>query len=750
VTWLRLVPNADNWRVASRLILLVAIPAVLGLTLAGLTVASSLGSAHAYAQVSRNAVLAQQVTGLAQALENEQATGALFIANGRPPSGLPALGRQYAATGAWAGRVRRLAAQLDRGQPPARTRASVTSALRSIAALPALRRETARGPATPLQVSNGYAAAITGLFPVVDGIADLSSNATLITSVRALGSLARLTGQVAQQQAVLGSALAAGRLEPAALTALAVAQSQEGTDAAAFQGSATTEEGWALARTLAAPQARQATAVEQRATASGAGPLALGPQASGQWQAGTSYTLGWLRHAGQQLARWITADAQAQQRSATRFALLIGAAAVAGLLLTVLLALLIVRSVVRPLRRLEAAALDAAASGLPALAPLAAPLDVAAGGEIGEVARAFGRLHAEAVRMAGEEARLRDSVGVVVASFFRRSHPLYDRLLELVDNMELGEEDHERLARLFEIDNLATRMRRHSDTALVLAGHQTPRRWTQPVPLVDVLRAAASEIEHYDQVSIDVQSDVQVSDEAAVDIVHLLAELLENAISFSTDSDPVSVSGFLDAGGEALIDITDSGPGLADDFLGWLNWQLAHPEPADPAVARQLGLFAVAHLAARHGISVVLTHAPGGGTTAQVRLPPEMVRTGALPWNGASRLEATSNSINKAAAVAADPRQPAPQLTAAPIAEPDDAADMPEPEPERAAPTGPLPIFDSIRSELPRRVPPPGPPGPPAHQRLASFQQGSRRARATAQLERETDEPAAEQSADGD
>jgi signal transduction histidine kinase len=785
--------------VASRLALLVAVPAIIGLTFAGLQVSSSLSSSAAYAQVSRNAALAQQVTGLAQALEAEQAAAASFVAQGRPAASLPALDKQYASTGAWARRVRRQAAQVDRAQPPARTRASTARALASLAALPALRRETAGGPAAPLAVTSGYATAIAALFPVVDDIGDLSDNAVLITSVRALGSLARLTSQVAQQHAILGAALAAGRLEPAALTALAVAQAQEGTEVTAFQGAATTEEGWALTRTLAGPQARQAAAVEQRAVAAGPGPLALGPRASGQWQAGMSYTLGWLRHAGQQLTHYITVDTRNQQRGATTSALLAGGAGLAGLILTVLLALLIVRSVVRPLRRLEAAALEAADHRLPAeiralttgaeagLPALAAPIDVDAGGEIGEVARAFGRLHAEAVRMAGEEARLRDSVGVVVASFFRRSHHLYDRLLRLVDGMELAEEDPERLARLFEMDNLATRMRRYSDTALVLAGHETPRRWTDPVPLVDVLRAAASEIEHYDQISIDVQSDVQVDDEAAVDIVHLLAELLENATEFSPDGTPVSVSGFLEPDGEALIDITDTGPGLPDDFLGWLNWQLAHPQPADATVAQRTGLFAVAHLAARHGISVVLTRPSGGGTTAEVRLPPEMVATGSLPWNGASKLEATTGTINGASAVAADPHHSAPQLPAGPPAAGDGGADVPGlPGPDQAipdgvpltlsapvlspaaqpdaadqAPSGPLPIFDSIRSELPRRVPQPGPPpdtagrdAPPAaspesaragHHRLASFQQGSRRARVTAQLERD-----AEQTADGD
>jgi signal transduction histidine kinase len=789
-----------NWRVASRLILLVAIPAILGLTLAGLRTASAMSSARSYAKVTQNAALGQQVAGLAHALESERTGAAVFVADGRPASGLAALARQYAATDARAASVRRLVAQLDRAQPPARTRASAASAVASIAALPGLRRATAQGPASSLDVTTGYTTAISGLFPVVDGIADLGDNPVLITSVRALGSLARLTDQAAQQQAILGAALAGGRFEPGALMALTVARAQQATDVATFQGSATAEESWALTRTLNGPQARQASAAEQRAIAAGDGALAIGPQATAQWQDGSAYTVGWLRHAEQQLTRWITADAQNQQRSADTSALLTGGIALAGLLLTVLFALLIVRSVVGPLRRLEAAALDAADYRLPAEvralaagedsgpAVLAAPIEITAGGEIGEVARAFGRLHQEAVRVAGEEARLRESAGAVVASFFERSHPLHDRLLRLIDSMELSEDNPDLLARLFQMDNLATRMRRHSDTALVLAGHQSPRRWTEPVPLVDVLRASASEVEQYDQIAIDVQSDVVVSDEAAVDVVHLLAELLENATSFSPGSAQVSVSGFADSDGEALIAITDEGPGLPDDYLGWLNWQLAHPMPADATVVHQMGLFAVSHLAARHGISVVLTRPPEGGTTVQVRLPADMVATGAQPWNGASRLEATHGRINGrdngASAVAGDPHHSAPQLPAGQFAAEDGATEnratedraaedraadaaltlgAPVPAPaldDSPAPTGPLPIFDSVQSALPRRISrasalaatpadrelPPAPSPESArdgHRKLASFQQGSRRARATAQLEREA-EPSAE------
>lgn len=684
----------------------VLIAAILGLTLAGLQVSSAATGAGAYRQISSLAVLGQQVSGLTQALETERTAAALFIAAGQPAADLAALHRQYASTEARAARVSRLL-RLGRPHAPARTRASGAAALASIDELAGLRRETAQRHASPLQVTSGYAAAIAGLFPVVDDIADRSGNPVLVSTVRALGSLSRLTDQASLQQAILGAALARGRFEPGALTALTIARAQESSDLVAFRDSATAQESWALARTLDGPQPRQARAVQQAATAAGDGALDLGPGAAAQWQAGTSYTIGWLRNAEQQLGGWVTAYARAQQRQAARSAFVTGGVTLAGLVVVLLVALLIARSVVRPLRRLEAAALDAAESRLPAeidavtaegetrRALPAVPVDVSSVDEIGQVSRAIDRLREEAVRMAGEEARLRDSTSVIVAGFFRRSHYLNDRLLQLVDSMEIDEDDPERLGRLFQADSLATRMRRHSDTALVLTGHEPPRSWTEPVSLVDVLRAAASEIEQYDRVAIDVQAGVWVSENSAVDTVHLIAELLENATLCSPETTQVIVSGFLDAGGGVLIGVADAGPGLPDEHLRWLNWQLAHPAPADVQVAQQMGLFAVSHLAARHDISVVLTRAPGGGTTAEVGLPADLISQGAGPGTGAAELGPDYGRDGEPApALTADPLSFVHRIAAAPPPGDSDSADATrDAGPE--APVTDVPVQDS-------------------------------------------------------
>ncbi len=201
-----------NWRVARRLIVLVAVPTVLGLVLAGLRITDAARSAGAYRQVGRLAVLGQQVTGLAQALEDERADTATYIAGGRPGAGLPALRRQYLVTNGWAASARRQIRQLGSGYP-AQTQASAGSVLASIAQVPGLRRG-AGARAAALTVINGYSAATAGLFTLDDSLANLSGNPGLVTSVRALGALSRMKDHASQQEAILGVALAQGHFDP--------------------------------------------------------------------------------------------------------------------------------------------------------------------------------------------------------------------------------------------------------------------------------------------------------------------------------------------------------------------------------------------------------------------------------------------------------------------------------------------------------------------------------------------------------
>jgi signal transduction histidine kinase len=717
-----------NWRLAVRLTVLVAIPTVLGMTLAGLRIADAARSSEVYGQVSHLAVLSQQVNGLAQAMEDERTATAAFIASGRPAAGRALLNRQYVTTDRRAAAVRQ--SVLGLGGYSAQTRSSAAAILAGIADLPGLRTR-ARSQSSVLTVIDGYSAAISGMFGVNDSIAGLSSNLALIVSEHTLGALARMEDDAALQQAILTGALAADHFEPGALTALASATARQASDLALFRSTATPEQRWALSKTMAEPPAAQARAVERRATAAGAGRLVLGGGTRQQWAPGMSYTVGWLRHAKGQLASWVASFAQGLHRNALRSALVTGALALAALLLVLLATMIIARSVLLPLRRLEAAALHVATTGLPAAVsalgaagnaghrgPLG-PADVRPADEVGKVARAVDRVHRHALRMASDEARLRGSLNTVFVSFLRRSSSLLEPMLRQIDRLELGEDDPERLAGLFEVDQLATRLRRNTDSALVLTGDQPPPRGTEPMTLLDLLRAALSETEQYGRVVLDVEPAVSIAASTslaartAVDIAHLLAELLENATTFSPAASQVSMSGSTTADGGWLVRITDRGQGIPAAQLGQLNELLSRPPLADAAVATHLGLFAVAHLAARHGARVELTQPPGGGTAVDVCIPATLISPSARPAGPPVVLEPGPAAAPDTATRAAVPLIGAPSVGAPLLAAP-----LP-PDPPAPAP------------DLSAQV---------AQTRLTTFQRGSRRARAVARAKREAED----------
>ena len=295
------------------------------------------------------------------------------------------------------------------------------------------------------------------------------------------------------------------------------------------------------------------------------------------------------------------------------------------------------RGILQQLRKLRAGALEVADVQLPEAVRRISetggegvsldvePVDVNSSDEIGEVARAFDQVHREALRLAANEASLRGNVNAMFVNLSRRSQSLVERLIHQIDDLEQGEQDPERLANLFQMDHLATRMRRNSENLLVLAGHDLSRRTNEPVALVDVLRAAVSEIEEYKRVWLKAEPRIAVRAAAVNDVVHLLAELAENATSLSAPGTPVNIAGHLVPSGGVLLDITDQGVGMGAEEMARANRQLENPPMVDVGVSRRMGLFVVARLAALHGIRVQLRPAASGGLSALVFLPHEVI-----------------------------------------------------------------------------------------------------------------------------
>jgi signal transduction histidine kinase len=244
--------------------------------------------------------------------------------------------------------------------------------------------------------------------------------------------------------------------------------------------------------------------------------------------------------------------------------------------------------------------------------------------EIANVAQAFSTVQRTAVEAAVGQASLRKGVNQVFVNLSLRNQSLLHRQLGRLDTMERGTSDPALLADLFGLDHLTTRMRRHAESLLILAGATPGRGWRDPVPVVDVLQAAVAEVEDYVRVDVIVESADAVAGTAVNDVIHLIAELVENATAFSPPNTRVTISGGVVGHGFA-VDIEDRGLGIAPDAIAAINEQLANPPEFDLANSDQLGLFVAGKLAARHGIRVTLRTSPYRGTTAIVVLPWEII-----------------------------------------------------------------------------------------------------------------------------
>jgi signal transduction histidine kinase len=244
--------------------------------------------------------------------------------------------------------------------------------------------------------------------------------------------------------------------------------------------------------------------------------------------------------------------------------------------------------------------------------------------EIAHATAAVASLQQAATASAASESSLRDGLRQVVVSMARRNQSLLQRQLRLIDALEQKASDPAALADLFSLDHLTTRMRRHAESLTILSGTAPARSWREPIPVIDIIRGAMAEVEDYQRVNVLTRSEDAVAGSAAADMIHLLAELLENAAMFSPSGTPVEVRAGRVANGLA-IEIDDRGLGIEPEQLSEINEQLATPPDFDLANSDRLGLFVGAKLAARYGVRVALRPSPYGGTTAIVLMPASIV-----------------------------------------------------------------------------------------------------------------------------
>ncbi|GAB3839482.1 sensor histidine kinase [Dactylosporangium cerinum] len=391
-----------------------------------------------------------------------------------------------------------------------------------------------------------------------------------------------------------------------------------------------------------------------------------------------------------------------------------------AVILSLVLSVRIGRSLARRLDGLRAAALELADERLPSVVSRlrrGVQVDVAAEApplrlgtdEIGQVGEAFNSVQRTAVASAVEESSVRQGMNEVFLNIARRSQTLLHRQLSLLDGMERRTSEPDDLADLFRVDHLATRMRRHAEDLVILAGAAPGRGWRNPVSVIDVVRGAVSEVEDYARVQVQQIGEGAVVGRAVGDIIHLLAELIENATAYSPPHTRVNVTGQLVPNG-FVVEVEDRGLGMSEQAIVEANRRLVEPPEFDPANSARLGLFVVAQLAARHGVRVVLRSSPFGGVTAVALLPTDLVvaQPSAVPSPLPPGAPADLSNTHELQVVAREPFSwlpgdgagevpehtqvlPASSIGARPALSvvPDGRRNGPGPLPQRAAGTGP-------------------------------------------------------------
>jgi signal transduction histidine kinase len=680
-----------RWRVLA----LVLVPTVAALTFGTLRVSAAATTAATASRTAQLGTVGSDITTLAEAVQDERDLTAGYIAANQGgqkalrASILSQLQHQYTVTDARATALKSVATQIGAAYPAA-AQADLSSALASLAALPEL-RILSNSQITSLPEINHYSNVVATLLAFDNDIAAGSPSAPLAQTVTSIEALAQVEEQTSQQRAVLFAALIEGKPEPGALTAIIGAQSSQQSaqssfgkvadnlpsftpngsqqDAQASFGkvadnlpvfapngtlSPLVSEAQQFNDIVAGPQIDAALATELDATVSNGQQVTGDPQA---WFSDMTFTMYAMRIVlGDNLAS-ATAQSTTLQQGAQSSEKLTGIVVLVLLVIVLVITIVMARSMIVPLRRLRADALDVASRRLPEMVRRLSesdgegesiqvePIDIDSTDEIGEVARAFDQVHSEAARLAGDEAMLRANLNAMFVNLSRRSQTLIERQLGIIESLEQTEQDEGRLSSLFRLDHLATRMRRNSENLLVLAGHEAPRKWTQPVSLVDVLRAAVSEIEQYERITLNVQSALVIAGRAASDVVHLVAELVENATTYSRKDTQVVVTGQLLASGGVLIEVTDEGLGIPEQELAYANWRLDNPPVIDVAVSRRMGLFVVGRLAARHGIKVRLRRAQSGGLSALIWVPETVAETEPTPVGSRRRFNTGGSPV---------------------------------------------------------------------------------------------------------
>ncbi len=641
-----------NWRISTRLVSLLALPVVAATSLGGLRINQSMDDIQQLDNMKLLTDMTQEATELAAALQEERDQSAGPLAHGGKATDFGVKGHREKTD-----RARKnfldSSEEINNASRDGNltgVRDNLVQLAGDLGDLEKIRNTAYLSKGNSTQTVEAYHRLIENLIDLSQDMAEATSNSEMIQRTRALGAFSAAKEYASIQRAVLAAALPANNTsfgdlaENDRLYAQSALESQK-SEVRSFKSIY----GEDSATELLVPVEEGNDTIQAtdkfagRALVSADGLGSMGKRSYRDWLDDSSTKIQQMKNIELQLLEEMEQKARELRSATERDAIISGALILIVLGVSLVGAFVVARSMIRSLRRLEDTATKVAQERLPELVKQLSESDpqdvdtsvesvgVHSRDEIGRVAAAFDDVHREAVRLAAEQALLRGNVNAMFTNLSRRSQGLIQRQLSLISELESREADPDQLSSLFKLDHLATRMRRNGENLLVLAGEEPGRRWTRPVPLVDVLRAAASEVEQYERIELTAVPTTEVAGRVVNDLVHLLAELLENATSFSSPQTKVKVTGHALPDGRVLIEVHDTGIGLSPEDLAAINERLAAPPTVDVSVSRRMGLFVVGRLSQRHGIRIQLRPSDSGGTTALVMLPVDVAQGGKRP-----------------------------------------------------------------------------------------------------------------------
>ncbi|MFJ4536403.1 nitrate- and nitrite sensing domain-containing protein [Streptomyces tibetensis] len=642
-----------NWRISTRLVSLLALPVVAATSLGALRIDQSMDDIQQLDNMKLLTDMTKQATELSAALQEERDQSAGPLAHGGKATDFTVKGLREKTDRARDNFIDSSDA-IDSTSKEGNLRGVreyLIQLVGELGDLEQIRKGAYASEGNSTQTIEAYHRLIENLIDLSQDMAEATSNPDMIQRTRALAAFSSAKEYSSIQRAALAAALPAsntttGKLSPNdRLYAESALESQK-SEIRSFKSIYGEDAAAELLKPIEDGGNSTIKATDTyagRALVSASGLAQQDKRSYRDWLDDSSTKIQQMKNIEHTLLEEMEQKARELRSATERDAIISGVLILIVLGVSLVGAFVVARSMIRSLRRLEDTATKVASDRLPELVKQLSESDpqdvdtsvesvgVHSRDEIGRVAAAFDDVHREAVRLAAEQALLRGNVNAMFTNLSRRSQGLIQRQLSLISELESREADPDQLSSLFKLDHLATRMRRNGENLLVLAGEEPGRRWTRPVPLVDVLRAAASEVEQYERIELASVPTTEVAGRVVNDLVHLLAELLENATSFSSPQTKVKVTGHALPDGRVLIEIHDTGIGLSPEDLAAINERLASPPTVDVSVSRRMGLFVVGRLSQRHGIRIQLRPSDSGGTTALVMLPVDVAQGGRKP-----------------------------------------------------------------------------------------------------------------------